>query len=51
MKLVGLHDYVITLENENETIVDHDNLFYQGKIAITCNCQSYSHESTYFIIR
>ncbi len=31
MKLVGLHDYVITLENGYETIVGHDNLFSQGQ--------------------
>lgn len=31
MKLVGLHDYVLTLEKGYETMVEHDKLFSQGQ--------------------
>lgn len=31
MKLVGLHDYVLTLEKGYETMIEHDKLFSQGQ--------------------
>jgi len=31
MRLVGLHDYVLTLEKGYETMIEHDKLFSQGQ--------------------
>lgn len=31
MKLVGLHDYILTLEKGYETMIEHDKLFSQGQ--------------------